>query len=216
MRKTLPGAVVLVLALQGCSADGGTPAATEAPVASRAAASAQPSASSGLGSAPAPAGALDGKRQVLFLPRLDDNELPGSALAVTVAGRVQVIDDYAERALFVPVPKGRGAKERLIKTGTLRAGGEPFCLQLSGTGTEPLTVVTAACDAGEPAQLFTFEPAGEDDEGRSTYAVRNGDVFLQWHPLGGAGLVAEKRGASPMETTFSLQDQGAAALPKGH
>jgi hypothetical protein len=135
-------------------------------------------------------------------------------LAVTPAGRLQVTDDYADRALFVPVPKGRGAKERLIKTGTLRAGGRPFCLQVSG-GTVPPMVVAAACDAGEPAQLFTFEPAGRDDEGRTTYTVRNRDAFLQWHPLGAAGLVAEKPGAGSMETTFSLQDQGAAALPKG-
>jgi hypothetical protein len=215
MRKTLLGAVVLGLALPGCSADGGTPAATEAPVPARATASAQPSATSGLGSAPPPAGALDGKRQLFFLPRLDDNELPDSVLAVTRAGRIQVTDDYADRALFVPVPKARGAAERLIKTGTLRAGGEPFCLQVTGTGAEPFTVVTAACDAGEPAQLFTFEPAGQDDEGRTTYAVRNRDTVLQWHPMGGAGLVAGKRGDSTMETTFSLHDQGAAALPKG-
>jgi hypothetical protein len=212
MRKTLLGAVVLVLALQGCSADGGTPAA---PAPSSAAPFAQPSASSGIGSAPPPAGALDGKRQVFFLPRLDDNELPDSVLAVTAAGRIQVTDDYADRALFVPVPKARGAKERLIKTGTLRAGREPFCLQVQGNGPDPLTVVTAACDAGEPKQLFTFEPAGQDDEGRTTYAVRNRDAFLQWHPLGAAGLVAEKVDDSQMETTFSLQDQGAAALPKG-
>jgi len=212
MRKTLLGAVVLVLALPGCSADGGTPAA---PAPSSAAPSAQPSASSGIGSAPAPAGALDGKRQVFFLPRLDDNELPDSVLAVTAAGRIQVTDDYADRALFVPVPKARGAKERLIKTGTLRAGGEPFCLQVQGDGSDPFTVVTAACDAGERKQLFTFEPAGKDDEGRTTYAVRNRDVFLQWHPLGATGLVAEKVDDSQMETTFSLQDQGAAALPKG-
>ncbi|MEU8231899.1 hypothetical protein AB0C12_20120 [Actinoplanes sp. NPDC048967] len=211
MRKTLLGAV-LVLALPGCSADGGTPAA---PAPASTAPSAQPSASARIGSAPPPAGALDGKRQVFFLPRLDDNELPDSVLAVTAAGRLQVTDDYADRALFVPVPKSRGAKERLIKTGTLRAGREPFCLQVRGSGSGPLTVVTAACDAGEPKQHFTFEPAGQDDEGRTTYAVRNRDAFLQWHPLGAAGLVAEKADDSQMQTTFSLQDQGAAALPKG-
>ncbi|MEU8615630.1 hypothetical protein AB0C29_47385, partial [Actinoplanes sp. NPDC048791] len=200
------------LALPGCPADGGPPGA---PAAASAAPSAQPTASSGIGSAPAPAGALDGKRQVFFLPRLDDNELPDSVLAVTAAGRIQVTDDYADRALFVPVPKGRGAKERLIKTGTLRAGGEPFCLQVQGSASGPLTVVTAPCDTGEPKQHFTFEPAGQDDEGRTTYAVRNRDAFLRWHPLGAAGLVAEKADDSQMETTFSLQDQGAAALPKG-
>ena len=207
MRKTLLGAVVLLLAVPGCSAEPTTPLATVSP-------SPQATAVSGIGSAPPPAGALDGKRQVFFLPRLDDNELPDSVLAVTAAGRIQVTDDYADRALFVPVPKGRGAKERLIKTGALRAGGEPLCLQVSGDGAGPLTVVAAACDAGEPAQLFTFEASGQDDEGRTTYAVRNRDAFLQWHPMGAAGLVAEALGDSQLETTFSLQDQGAAALPR--
>jgi hypothetical protein len=217
MRKTLLGAAVLVLALQGCSADAGTPVsgpptapAPSAPSAS----SAGPAATSGLGSAPAPAGALDGKRQVFFLPRLDDNELPDSVLAVTAGGRVQVTDEYAAGALFVPVPKERGAKERLIKTGRLRGAGDPFCLQVSSNGADPLTVVTAVCDAGKAAQLFTFDEAGKDGEGRTTYAVRNRDAFLQWHPLGGVGLIAEELGDSQLETTFTLQDQGAAALPE--
>ena len=47
-----------------------------------------------------------------------------------------------------------------------------------------------------------------------TYAVRNRDSFLQWHPLGGLGLIAEEAGDSQLETTFTLLDQGAAALPK--
>lgn len=215
MFRTLLGAAVLLLALQGCTAAG------DAPVSGPAAPGAPPpvpsvatSATSGLGGAPAPAGALDGKRQVFFLPRIDDTELPDSVLAVTAGGRLQVTDDYAEQALFVPVPRGGGARERLIKTGTLRAGGKPFCLQVGGDGANPLAVVTAACDAGQPAQLFTFEASGEDDEGRPTYAVRNRDAFLQWHPLGAAGLVAEKRDDSTAETTFSLQDQGAATLPR--
>ncbi|GAA3337939.1 hypothetical protein GCM10020358_16180 [Amorphoplanes nipponensis] len=208
MRGTLLGAMTLALALPGCSA--GSPDAAGVPTATPPARS---GATAELGGAPPPPGALDGKRQVFFLPRLDDTELPDSVLAVTAAGRVQVTDDYAERALFVPVPKARGAKERLIKTGALRAGGEPFCLQVRGQGPGPLTVVTAACDAGEPAQLFTFEAVGEDGEGRMTYLVRNRDAVLQWHPMGESGLLAEKLGDSPMRTTFSLQDQGAAALP---
>ncbi|GID97477.1 hypothetical protein ACFQFC_29785 [Amorphoplanes digitatis] len=241
MRKTLLGAVVLVLALQGCSADDDSSAAPPSsgshslPPSAAAAPSGEASAgatggpgavggpagspgptasaTSGLGEAPAPAGFLDGKRQVFFLPRLNETELPDSVLAVTGGGRLQVTDDYTDRALFVPVPKGGGAPERLIKTGALRAGGEPFCLQVrAAAGT--LTVVTAACDAAEPAQLFTFEASGRDEEGRTTYAVRNRAAFLQWHPLGATGLVAEEIGDSALETTFTLQDQGAAKLPR--
>ncbi|MEU7901926.1 hypothetical protein [Actinoplanes sp. NPDC049118] len=216
MRKTLLGAAVLALALQGCSADD-RPSATDAgPPSAGPAPSGAPSATatSGLGGAPAPAGFLDGKRQVFFLPRLNETELPDSVLAVTGGGRLQVTDDYTDRALFVPVPKGGGARERLIKTGALRGRGEALCLQVRGDGTGTLTVVTAACDADEPTQLFTFEAAGKDEEGRTTYAVRNRAAFLQWHPLGATGLVAEEVGDSALETTFTLQDQGAAALPR--
>ena len=211
MRRTVLGAAALVLALSGCSVDDSTPVSAPAiPVAS-----APAGATSGLGGAPAPAGALDGRRQLFLLPRLDDNELPDSVLAVTGTGRIQVTDDYTEQALFVPVPSGGGGRERLIKTGVLRAGGKPFCLQVRGAAGAPLTVVTAVCDAGTPAQLFTFEAAGQDDEGRATYAVRNREAFLQWYPLGGVGLVAEEVGGFPLKTTFSLQDQGPAALPGG-
>ena len=220
MRKTLLVAAVLALALQGCSAED-HPAASSAGTPAVASPSGGPAvpeagATSGFGGAPAqvPSGFLDGKRQVFFLPRLNETELPDSVLAVTGGGRLQVTDDYTDRALFVPVPKGGGARERLIKTGTLRGGGEPLCLQVRGDGAEPLTVVTAACDADEPTQLFTFEASGKDDEGRTTYAVRNRAAFLQWHPLGATGLVAEVVGHSKLETTFTLQDQGAAALPR--
>jgi hypothetical protein len=223
MRKTLLGAMVLGLALQGCSAaddtpvSGPTPPTAPPPASSTeppADPSAQASATSGIGGAPAPAGALDGKRQLFLLPRIDDNELPDSVLAVTAGGRIQVSDEYADAALFVPVPKSRGAKERLIKTGTLRRAGEPFCLQVSSNGADPLTVVTAACDAGEQAQHFTFEATGRNAEGQPVYSVRNRDAFLQWHPLGGIGLIAEELGDSRLETTFTLQDQGAANLPE--
>jgi hypothetical protein len=216
MRKTLLGAAVLVLALQGCSAEdhpGASPAdppsaASGAPVVPTA------TATSGFGGAPPPAGFLDGKRQVFFLPRLNETELPDSVLAVTDDGRLQVTDEYTDRALFVPVPKGGGVPERLIKTGALRGGGEPLCLQVRGSGAVPLTVVAAACDADEPTQLFTFVASGKDDDGRTTYAVRNRTTFLQWHPLGPTGLVAEAVGDAGIATTFSLQDQGASALPR--
>jgi hypothetical protein len=213
MRKTLLGVAVLALALQGCSPGDG-PSVPSAAQPSGATVAPTTSATSGLGAAPAPAGFLDGKRQVVFLPRLNETELPDSVLAVTGAGRLQVTDGYTDRALFVPVPKGGGARERLIKTGTLRGGGEPLCLQVRGAGAGPLTVVTAACDADEPTQLFTFEPSGEDDEGRTTFAVRNRAAVLQWHPMGATGLVVEEPGDSRLETTFSLLDQGAAALPR--
>jgi hypothetical protein len=212
MRKSVLGVVLAALALPGCSES--PPSQPSGPVASVATSEPETSATSGLGGAPAPSGFLDGKRQVFFLPRLDETELPDSVLAVTNGGRVQVTDGYTERALFVPVPKARGAKERLIKTGKLRTGGEPLCLQVHANGADPLTLITAPCDAGDPTQLFLFEPSGEDEEGRTTYGVRNRDAYLQWHALGATGLVVEELGDSELDTTFSLQDQGAATLPK--
>ena len=205
MRRTLLGVAFLVLALQGCSADDTTPVPPPAP-----AATAPDTAVSKLGGAPGPAGALDGKRQVFLLPRLDDNELPDSVVGVTRSGRIQVTDDGGDRSLFVLVPRGGGSAERLIKTGSLRRGGESLCLQVQTDG----VVVTAACDAARPAQRFSFDKSGEDDEGDPVYAVRNRDAFLQWHPLGDVGLVAEKLGDAELATTFTVRDQGRAELPR--
>lgn len=206
MRRTLLGVAFLVVALPGCSADGPTPV----PPPTAPAVTAPDTAVSKLGGAPGPAGALDGERQVFLLPRLDDSELPDSVLGVTRSGRVQVTDDGSDRALFVLVPRGGGSAEKLIKTGSLRRGGESLCLQVETGG----VVVTAACDAGRVAQRFSFDKSGEDDEGDPVYAVRNRDAFLQWHPLGDVGLVAAELGGAELATTFTVRDQGRAALPR--
>ncbi|AGZ45547.1 hypothetical protein [Actinoplanes friuliensis] len=208
MRRSLIGVAVLALALPGCSANEPSAPSPAAPFASG-----PPPVTTGLGGAPPPAGSLDGKRQVFFLPRMNETDLPDSVLAVTGGGRVQVTDDYDEHSLFVPTPKGGGAPERLIKTAKLRAGGKPLCLQVDSPGSGVPAVVTAVCNPKVAAQLFTFDVTGEDGEGSTTYTVRNRDAFLQWHPLGGTGLVAEKIDGSRPETTFTLLDQGASALP---
>lgn len=197
----------------GASAAPGSPGGLGPPGGGSGSTPPAPSATSGLGAAPpsAAGGTFAGKRQVFLLPLLDGTELPDSVLAVTASGRVQVTEDYGERALFVPVPPARDARTHMIKTGTLRGDGRPLCLRVSATAG---TVVTAGCDARDPAQLFSFEAAGENDAGRTTYAVRNRDAFLRWHPMGGTGLVAEKLGDAQLETTFTLLDRGAASLPK--
>ncbi|BFU42844.1 hypothetical protein [Krasilnikovia sp. MM14-A1004] len=156
---------------------------------------------------------LSGKRQV-FLFVLDKGvEVPESVVAVTPSGRVGITADYGDRALFVPVPTAPGSSEHLIKTGKLTAGGEPYCVRVRNNGSNPLTVVTAACDASDPAQRFVFAEHGRDNQQRMTYAVRNGDAYLRWNPTGTSGLIAEEIGDGTLDTTFVLIDRGAATLP---
>ncbi|RZU49784.1 hypothetical protein EV385_1538 [Krasilnikovia cinnamomea] len=156
---------------------------------------------------------LAGKRQVFLFVLHKGEEVPESVVAVTSSGRVGVTADYGDRALFVPVPTAPSSSEHLIKTGKLTAGGEPYCLRVRGNGSDPLTVVTAACDTRDPAQRFTFAEHGRDNQGRMTYAIRNGDAYLQWNPTGTSGLIAEELGDGNLDTTFVLIDRGAATLP---
>jgi hypothetical protein len=60
----------------------------------------------------------------------------------------------------VPIADSPGGKEHLIETGKLRDGGEALCFKIRNNGSSPLTVVTAACDAGDETQLFRFRRVG--------------------------------------------------------
>jgi len=211
-RYTATGAlgVALVVALgagiavaqPGPSPSPGPPAASGAP-------SASPSAS---GSAK-PAGVLSGSRQVYFFVLDQGTEVPESVLAVTSSDRIQVTEDYGDRALFVPTPAPTGKDEYLIKTGKLRSGGAALCLSVRTNGTNPLTVVTAACDPTDDAQLFTFHQNGKDNQNRMTYAIENRSAFLQWFPNGNSGLIAEEIGDATLNTTFVLIDRGPSTIP---
>ncbi|GAB1693971.1 hypothetical protein [Krasilnikovia sp. M28-CT-15] len=156
---------------------------------------------------------LSGKRQVFLFVLHKGEEVPESVVAVTASGRVGITADYGDRALFVPVPIAPGSSDHLIKTGKLTAGGEPYCLRVRNNGSNPLTVVTAACDVRDAAQRFVFDERGRDNQQRMTYGVRNGDAYLQWNPTGTSGLIAEELGDGPLDTTFVLIDRGAATLP---
>jgi hypothetical protein len=126
-------------------------------------------------------------------------------LAVTSTGRIDLTDTYDDRALFVLVPNG-GVYS--IKTGKIVKGGEPLCAALKTNGTKPLTIVTAACDAGDPAQRFTIE--GQNPSG---YAISAGSAYLQWFRYGTNGLIAQELGDQTLETTFTFTDRGKANLP---
>jgi hypothetical protein len=220
-------AAALLVTQQACGSPASTPAASGG---------ASVAASGGIGSAPsdapsspakttsatttktpAPAGgsaALSGDRQFYFFVLDKGVEVPESLLAATSGGRVEVNGDFSGRALFVPSPTSPGGKEHLIKTGKLRAGGEALCLKIRNNGSSPLTVVTAACDAGDKTQLFLLDKSGKDNQGRMTYAIRNGDAFLQWNPTGTAGLIAEELGDAKLNTTFVMIDRGKSTVPQ--
>jgi hypothetical protein len=197
-------AAVLALAQHGCAA-GGAPTSTPASAAGSA-----PEPTSSASPSSTPDDPLSGRRQVNLVPLDKGKEVPGSVLAVTQSGRVQVTPGRGDSALFVPVRTGDGY---LIKVGTPRRGGEASCLKVRSNGENPLTVVASACDAGDDTQLFTFDDNGKDGQGRAAYGIRNRDAFLQWRRTGGHGLIVEELGDSPLETTFVLVDRGPSTVP---
>jgi hypothetical protein len=195
----LAGAALLLLAQHGCTGSG-TPAST--PASATGSVSVPPSS---IPPSSTPADPLSGGRQVNIVPLDKGEEVHGSVLAVTPGGRVQVTPDRRDSALFVLSPTS-GAY--LIKTSK-----DATCFKVRSNGTNPLTVVVAACDAGDATQLFTFDDNGKDDQGRTAYGIRNRDAFLQWRRTGRYGLIAEELGDSPLETTFVLVDRGPSTAP---
>jgi hypothetical protein len=150
---------------------------------------------------------------VFFVPLDKGATVPDSVPAVTSTGRVDITEDFGDRALFVPVPKSAGSTEFLIKTGKLRSGGEPLCLQVQGNGSNPLTLVTKACDAAETNQLFKFDENGPDKQDRMTYLISVDGLYLHYSPGGRYGLIVEEPGEGDDLTSFVIIDRGGAALP---
>jgi hypothetical protein len=212
----------LVLTQQACSSAGDQPTAAPIPSASAtsglsdapadppATSSPSPSATkkntgSGGGTKAGRSQILAGKRQVVIRP------IPSfeSIVAVDAKGRLSTVDGEAEHGLFVFTPVGDKFQIRTAKAG---AGGEPSCMGVKSNGTNPLTVVAAACDTSRGGQLFTItEQKKKDEDGDPTYAISNEGAFLQIFPK--YGLIAQELGDSPLETTFSFVDNGAAKLP---
>ncbi|GGN87365.1 hypothetical protein GCM10010112_69930 [Actinoplanes lobatus] len=213
-------AVVATLALtqQACSSSSepaGQPAtqaaapasATPVPASAPAAADAEPSATAAGDSTGATAGGdpiLAGRRQVVIKP-IETTE----SIVVLEKGKLTTTDGEAEHSLFVFTPHNG---KYLIKTAKADAGGEPSCLGIKSNGSNPLTVVAAACDTSRAGQLFTVEPVGrKDGEGRPIYSISNGDAFLQLS--GRYGVIAQELGDAPLSTTYALVDNGPSTLP---
>jgi hypothetical protein len=216
VRVAALGAVVAGLALtQGCAgtaAAGTTPAGS--PVAAQAkpaTAAAKPAATSAATSAASPkassdAAILAGRRQI-NLKLVQD---PDGVLAVDRAGRIDLSDTYGRRALFVLVPNG---DTHLIKTGAITQGGEALCASLQRNGTNPLTIVTTACDASDSAQQWTVQRYGKDSNGKRAYALSAAGAYVQWFRYGTNGVIAEELGDSTLETSFTFTDRGVARIP---
>jgi hypothetical protein len=144
---------------------------------------------------------LSGKREVTIV-RVQAFE---SGLSLTDDGRVAEVDDDSGRQLFVLAPLGGGSY--LIRTAEQGSDGEPSCWQAKANGSDPLTVAGAACSAGDSLQKFRITRRGQSD-GRPTYAIANGDAFLQYSNR--HGLILEELGDGTLTTTFRFTDNGAA------
>lgn len=195
-------AVGMVLSQQACSSATTTPAA----VSSAPAASPSPVASSS-SSSPSSSSSGDvfsGERQVVIRPV----EVQESIVVVNDRGRLSFTDGEAEHGLFVFTP----VRDRFqIKTAKADASGEPSCLGIKENGSNPLTVEAAACDTSRDGQLFTVTEQDASAEGRPTYAIANGDAFVQIFPE--TGLIAQELGDAPLATTYAFVDNGPSTLP---
>ena len=155
---------------------------------------------------------LSGSRQIFLYPLYKGEEVPDSLLEVLSGGRVGIGSSFADTALFVPRPTTPGGDAYQILPAKLHSGGEASCVAVTTNGSKPLTLVTAACDAADPKQLFAFEDTGRDNQGRTMFGIRNGDAYLYWNPTGTGGLIAEELGDASLDTTFVVIDRGKASL----
>jgi hypothetical protein len=215
-------ASVLVLGQQACGGGdnptaGGSPSSETVAPPTTPPASAQPSveptpspsaSASASTSTPQSADPLSGERQLTFVPVVGGKEQTGSVMSVTPAGRADVTNRDGDSALFVPVETRPGSHRYLLKTGKLVKGGQPYCLQVKANGSNPLTVVTRTCQAGETTQQFRFQKQG------GAYLVSSDGVYLTWRPKAKFGLIAEEPGEGDDLTSWKLRDRGAASLPK--
>ena len=157
---------------------------------------------------------LSGKRQVYIVPMDNGAELPLTTLGVDDNNRVNVTDDFGDRAGFVPVQTSAKSNKYLVKTADMRSGGEPLCLQVQGNGSNPLTVVTKACDAGNSDQIFQFQEQGKDKRGQNRYLIHVDGVYLHYSKGSRYGLIAQESGEGDDVTSFVVSGYRAAQLPE--
>ncbi|WP_157435178.1 hypothetical protein [Actinoplanes missouriensis] len=196
------------MAAAPASASPSAPAATStAATATPAATTATPSATKTATTAPAGGpGDLPGlNRQVVFATV----ESGGDKVLTVGAKGVVELGAPGDRSLFVAVPVRPGAEKFLLKTGTLRSGGEAYCLQVrSPGGSNPLQLAIEGCDASEKDQIFTF-PVAADRSGRHV------EVAGLFTLAGGTDpdAIVQESGEGDGLTSFTVVDRGAANIP---
>ncbi|MEV4640344.1 hypothetical protein AB0J80_23650 [Actinoplanes sp. NPDC049548] len=148
------------------------------------------------------AGVFSGTREVWLLPVATEG-----TLAVSKSNRVELSDQFGDRALFV-LTKVEGDRY-WIRTARLRTGGEASCLQAN----KDKTVTAAACDAARSDQLFRFRKTGTS-ENKPKYTIRtNGDIYLIVTRDGGVRAEHIGEGTPDIDTPFLLPDRGKASMP---
>ncbi|MEU4687822.1 hypothetical protein [Actinoplanes sp. NPDC023714] len=188
--------LALALSVSACSsASPETPEAAPASIAPTVEATTEEPA--GPGATPEPG------RQVTFATV----ESGGDRVLTVGSDGVVKLGGYDDRALFVAVPSGPGF---LLKTGTLRTGGEAYCLQVNAPGgANPLRLRTEACDAPEKDQIFTFPEPPADSPGR---LIEVAGLFALAAPEGDRVIVQEA-GEGDFMTNFKVADRGKATIP---
>ncbi|MFI7596555.1 hypothetical protein [Actinoplanes sp. NPDC049681] len=150
----------------------------------------------------ASAGVFGGDREVGLLAVGNEG-----TLAVSKSKRVELSDDFGDRALFV-LTKVDGDRY-WIRTARLRTGGEASCLQAN----KNKTVTAAACDSARGDQLFRFRKTGTAGN-KPKYTIRtDGDIYLVVTRDGGVRAEYIGEGTPDIDTPFLLPDRGKASLP---
>lgn len=146
---------------------------------------------------------LNGERQVVIKPVGESESIVG----VDGKGRLNYAD-VPEHGLFVLAPHNG---KWLIKTASVDAGGEPSCMGIRNNGSDPLTIVAAACDTSRSGQLFTIAEREDGADGEPAYSIANGDAYFQY--FGETGLIAQEIGDATLDTFFTFVDNGPSPLP---
>ncbi|MGJ6967674.1 hypothetical protein ACSDR0_37735 [Streptosporangium sp. G11] len=148
---------------------------------------------------------LRGERQVVIRPTQEAEGI----LALDAQGRLNLTDGPSNFTLFVFVPVRDGLHQ--IRTAKAGAGGEPSCLGIRDNGSNPLTVVAAACDTRRQGQLFRIRKAPE--AATDGYGISNQGAYLQISAE--RGLIAEKLSDAPLRTVYTFVDNGSAPAQPG-
>lgn len=143
---------------------------------------------------------FSGTRNVVLTPVASEG-----ILGVSRDLQATYVEEQGKRHQFVLV---RSANRYLIKTASIRRGGEALCLNLGSNSVE-----VTACDASERHQLFSFRPA-RPSNGKPTWTIRTTKHrYLIQNDLGAFESAWIGEGTDDIDTPFLLGDKGPSNLP---